>query len=129
MGTAEGAWRVVALLAGAAVVWLGASRGMWEGPLVVAALWGFGASTTRRALGGAVVMAVVGYGAALAALALQGPVGAAASEVAAIMGFGRLGVIVWALTAVLALSQALVGAWVGRAAAGLVHGTDLGVGR
>jgi hypothetical protein len=94
----------------------------------VAALWRLGASTTRRALGGAVAMAVLGYGAALVALALRGPVGAAASQVAAIIGFGRLGATVWALTAVLALCQTLVGVWLGRAAAALVHDTDPGVG-
>jgi hypothetical protein len=114
-------WRAVAVLVGAAIVWLTATRGIWEAPLVLAALWALAVPGARAQFGGAIAIAVLGDGAALARIALVAPLARTAGEVAEIMGFGHAGVIVWALTGVLALAEAAVGAWVGRSVLALLR--------
>lgn len=97
------------------LVWLLLLHGAWWAPWPVALLWAFTMPTTLRQYLGGLVLALVGYALPLAVMGIQYPLGHTANLVAAIMGFGRHGLIVWALTALLPLLLGLSGAWVGHA--------------
>jgi hypothetical protein len=115
MRLTAGAGPVAGLVIGTLVIWAAASSGIWEAPLAVAAIWAAAMPASRLQYGGAIAMVVLGYGLPLSFMALSLPLGRTASEVAAIMGFGHEGAIVWALTAALPLGEAVVGAWIGHA--------------
>ncbi len=119
--TASSGMLMLGILIGILVVWAGETRGIWISPLVATFLWAVWAKRTAWQYAGAAVIAVVGYAIPLAVAARSFPVGKAADTVAAIMGFGHQGIIVWAFTFLLAMMQAAAGAWVGHALKSSVH--------
>ncbi len=103
------------LIPAALLVWLLLLHGAWWAPWPIALLWALTMPTTRRQYLGGLVVALAGYALPLVVTGVQYPLGRTANLVAAIMGFGRHGLIVWALTALMALLLGLSGAWVGHA--------------
>jgi len=89
----------LALAVGAAVAAALAQLGLWPSPLVLGAAWG-----------------LLGYGAPLAIAALWLPLGRTADMVAAIMGFGAQGAIVWVISLLFAALMGLAGGWLGHTA-------------
>ena len=106
---------VLVLAVGVAVVWYLVTTGLWMAPLIVSAVWALGAPSTAWQYFGAMLLSLGGYGLPLALSALSAPVGPSADVVASIMGFGHAGMVVWALTFLLAALMAAAGAWLGHA--------------
>jgi hypothetical protein len=111
---------LVALLAGAALIGGAAKAGWWFAPFVVGALAGLanwiGAWRARTAVPAIAVMAVVGWGVPLAWAEVHGQrYGAMARLISAILGFPASAVNGFAVTIAVAVVQAVVGYWLGRA--------------
>lgn len=115
------AW-ILALLAGTAVVAAGALAGLWFVPFVAGLAAGvavrFGRWRLRVTLLATVAMAAIGWGAALCWQAAGGePTGATARVLAALAGLPANAAVGVAATLLVAVLQALAGAWLGRALA------------
>jgi hypothetical protein len=111
---------LVALLAGAALIAGAAKAGWWFAPFVVGALAGLanwiGAWRARTAVPAIAVMAAVGWGVPLAWAEVHGQrYGAMARLISAILGFPASAVNGFAVTVAVAVVQAVVGYWLGRA--------------
>ena len=111
---------LVALLAGAALIAGAAKAGWWFAPFVVGALAGLanwiGAWRARTAVPAIAVMAAVGWGVPLAWAEVHGQrYGAMARLISAILGFPASAVTGFAVTVAVAVVQAVVGYWLGRA--------------
>lgn len=106
----------VGMVVGVLLVWgLTSGLGFWLAPLLVALAWSLAVRSTRWQYIGGLLVAAAGYGLALIIAAAYAPLGRGANVVAAIMGFGHNGLIVWGFTFLLALLLGLAGAWVGHA--------------
>jgi hypothetical protein len=113
-------WWLAAVVAGTAVIAVGAEFGLWFVPFTVGLLTGVAARRAGRhlwcVLAGVLVMAVAGWGIPLLWQAVRGqPAGATARVIAALAGLpphATVGVVVTLLAAGL---QAVVGLWLGRA--------------
>jgi hypothetical protein len=106
-------------LAGAALIIAGAAAGLWFLPFVVGLLAGLasklGGWRLRVALPAVAAMAVVGWGFPLCWSSLHGqPVAATALVIAAVAGWPAHAAVGIAVTLLIALVQAVVGAWLGR---------------
>jgi hypothetical protein len=114
-----------AIVAGIVVVWAANHLGLWWVTALVGVALGLGFRGTLKILGATSLVAVAAWGLDLAYQAIAQPLGAAATVVAGIMGFGRAGVIVVVLALVFAWLLGAAGAWVGasvrRAAEALIH--------
>ena len=113
------AW-IVAGLAGAGLIGLGATAGLWFVPMIVGVIGGMAARWGQwrlRVMVPAVVMiSVAGWGAALADQAERGlPVGATARVIAAIGGLPAVAAAGVAVTLGVAVLLGLAGLWLGRA--------------
>lgn len=97
------------------LVWLLLLHGAWWVPWPVALLWALTMPTALWQYVGGLGLALAGYALPLFVTGVRYPLGRTANLVAAMMGFGRHGLIVWGLTALLALLLGLSGAWVGHA--------------
>jgi hypothetical protein len=111
---------VVALLAGAILIAAAAKAGWWFAPYVVGALAGvanwLGAWRARVAVPAIAVMAAVGWGAPLVWAELHGQhYGAMARLFSASLGLPASAVDGLAVTLLVAVAQAVVGYWLGRA--------------
>jgi hypothetical protein len=109
-------------LAGVALIVAGAAAGLWFLPFVAGLLAGLasglGGWRLRVALPAVAAMAVVGWGIPLCWSALHGqPVGATAMVIAAVAGWPAHAAVGVAVTLLVALVQAVVGGWLGRALA------------
>jgi hypothetical protein len=117
-----GAW-LLACLAGVVVVAAGALAGWWFLPFLAGLAAGlavrFGRLRLRAALAAAVAVAAAGWGAALAWLALRDglPEVAVARSIAALAGLPGSAAAAIAVTLLVAVVQAAVGLWLGRALA------------
>ena len=110
----------IALLAGSVLIAGAAALDWWFAPFIVGALAGvanwIGAWRTRIAAPAVVVMAVIGWGVPLVLAELHGqPYAAMARVIAAILGLPASAVNGFAITLLVAATQALVGYWLGRA--------------
>jgi hypothetical protein len=108
------------LLAGSLIIIGAAAKGWWFAPFVVGVLAGLanwiGAWRLRVAVPALAIMAAVGWGAPLAwAVILGQPYVAMARVIAGILGLPTSAVVGFALTVLVAVAQALVGYWFGRA--------------
>jgi hypothetical protein len=111
---------LAAVAAGAVVVAIAAELGLWFVPFILGVLTGVATRRAdwrlRRVLPGMIVMAAAGWGIPLLWQAVRGqPAGATARVIAALAGLpphAAVGVVVTLLVAVL---QAVVGLWLGRA--------------
>lgn len=112
---------VVLLAVGIALVWGGTALGLWLAPLVVSLAWALWVPSTARQYLGALIISLGGYAVPLIAASLRLPLGRTSNIVAAIMGFGHQGVVVWAFTGLLAIMMALAGAWLGHAVRGIAR--------
>jgi hypothetical protein len=115
------AW-LLAFLAGAAAIAAGAAVGLWFAPFVVGLLTGisvrWGAWRLRVTIPATAAMALIGWGILLWWPALHGePSGAVARVVAALAGLPPHAAVGIALALLLAVIQAVVGLWLGRAVA------------
>jgi len=116
------AW-LLACLAGAVIVVAGALAGWWFLPFVAGLAAGlavrFGRLRLRTALAAAVAVAAAGWGATLAWLALRDglPEVAVARSIAALAGLPASAAAAIAVTLLVAVVQAAVGLWLGRALA------------
>ncbi len=111
---------LLGLLAGSLIIVGAAAEGWWFGPFVVGVLAGLanriGAWRVGVAVPALAVMAAVGWGAPLAWAELRGqPDVALARVIAGILGLPASAVVGFALTVLVAVAQALVGYWLGRA--------------
>ncbi|MFE9675382.1 hypothetical protein ACFYO5_14865 [Streptomyces sp. NPDC006259] len=109
----------VTILGGAALVWLGTLAAMWFLPFLVGAAAGVVSRVTPggrpRGYLAASCAAVLGWALPLAVQALDGaPVGAVARTTAALAGLPPLAAVAFGLTFLVAVVQALSGAWLGR---------------
>ena len=117
-----GAW-LLAYLAGAVLVAAGALAGWWFLPFLAGLAAGlavrFGRLRLRTALAAAVAVVATGWGAALAWLALRDglPEVAVARSIAALAGLPAAAAAAIAVTLLVAVVQAAVGLWLGRALA------------
>jgi hypothetical protein len=120
-GSARPAWPVwAAVPVGGAVVAAGSFAGWWWLPFAVGLVLGVAGRLlgTRRGLALLVpaLAAVVGWGFPLLRLAAHGdPVGGTAHTVAALAGLPDTAALPIAVTLLLAVVQALLGTWLGRA--------------
>ncbi len=107
-------YRAASLAISVLLVW-GLTSGLdfWLAPLVIAFLWTLAVKSTTRQYIGAVVLSLAGYALPLLIASFDYPLGKSANLIAAIMGFGRAGLIVWVFTFLLALLLGLAGAWLG----------------
>lgn len=108
---------------GILVVWFGSDLGLWFAPVVVGLLAGIGTGLRRSrwpaAYGLVVLAAVLGWLLPLGLRAVAGqPVMGAANTTADLAGFAGAGGIVVVATVLVALLQAVVGTWLGRAVTG-----------
>jgi hypothetical protein len=116
------AW-LLAYLAGAALVAVGALAGWWFLPFLAGLAAGlavrFGRLRLRTALAVAVTVAAAGWAAALAWLALRDglPEVAVGRSIAALAGLPASAAVAIAVTLLVAVVQAAVGLWLGRALA------------
>lgn len=101
-------------LVGLALTWLLVTHGFWAAPLIIGFLWAFIVSHRGWQFGGALLIAFIGYGLSLVTLYHGLPISREAQVTAEIMGFGHQGLLVFILTALLALLLAVAGTWVGR---------------
>ncbi|MGO9078844.1 MAG: hypothetical protein ACLQDY_07335 [Streptosporangiaceae bacterium] len=113
------AW-VAAWLAGVLLLIGGAAAGLWFAPFVVGGLAGFasraGGWRLRVAVPAVVLLAVAGWGIPLWWPALRGqPAGATARAIAALAGLPASAAAGFGVTVLVAVLQALVGCWLGRA--------------
>lgn len=113
------AW-LLALLVGALIIAGGSRFGWWFMPFAVGVLAGLanwiGRWRARFAVPAVVVMAALGWAAPLAWHTLRGePLGAVAREIAALGGLPGYAAVGMTATVLLAVVQALVGYWLGRA--------------
>lgn len=113
-----GLW-LAAWLAGAGAIALGAVTGVWMLPYLVGLLAGFvtgaGRWRLRPALIAVTVMTLAGWGAPLGWAALHGQrTGGPARAVTAQAGLPVHTVTGWAAAVLVAIAQALAGAWLGR---------------
>jgi hypothetical protein len=101
----------------AVVVAATAQAGMWWMPFVAGAVAGLASRRWPRGSAlPAIAGAVVGWGLPLWILALRGyPVGATARAIAGFAGLPAFAIVTVAATLLLALLQAVVGAWLARA--------------
>jgi hypothetical protein len=111
---------VLGLLAGSVLIMGAAAQGWWFVPFVVGVLAGaanwIGAWSLRVALPAVAVMGAAGWGAPLAWSVLHGePYGATARVIATAFGLPGYAAVTIALTVLVAVAQALVGYWLGRA--------------
>ncbi len=101
---------------GVAVVWAGATVGLWWAPLLVGFVIGIILRGGQAIVATTGLAAILGWALPLAWQALQSPIGTVATVVAGILGLGATsGPIVIVVTLVLALLLGLAGAWVGAA--------------
>lgn len=113
------AW-LLGLLGGVLLIIAGVAIGWWFMPFVVGLIAGLanwiGAWSPRAALPAVAAAAVVGWGVPLWWLVLRGePDGAVAREIAALAGLPGYAGVGMVVTVLLAVVQALVGYWLGRA--------------
>jgi len=111
---------LLGLLIGALLIAAAAKAGWWFAPFIVGALAGIanwvGAWRARVAAPAIIVMAAVGWGAPLAwADHRHGHYVAMARLIAALLGFRASAVVGLAVTLLVAVAQAVVGYWLGRA--------------
>jgi hypothetical protein len=111
---------LLGLLAGAVLIVAGAAVGWWFMPFVVGLLAGLanriGRWPLRGGLPAVAVMAAVGWAAPLWWLVLHGqPYGAVARVIAALAGLPGYAAAGMVMTVLIAVVQALVGYWLGRA--------------
>jgi hypothetical protein len=117
-----GAW-LLACLAAAVIVAVGALAGGWFLPFLAGLAAGLavrlGRLRLRAALAAAVAVAAAGWGAALAWLALRDglPEVAVARSIAALAGLPASAAVAIAVTLLVAVVQAAAGLWLGRALA------------
>jgi hypothetical protein len=105
----------VATLASVVVVWAANAFGLWWVTLLVGAALGLLLRGTRRMLAAAALAGLSGWGLPLLWQALHLDLGATATVVAEIMGFGSSGFVVVLLALVFGLLLSLAGAWLGTA--------------
>jgi hypothetical protein len=110
-----------AIVVGIVVVWAANHFGLWWVTALIGVAIGVAFRGTLKILGVASLVAVAAWGLDLAFQSLSQPLGAAATTVAGIMGFGQVGAIVVALALVFAWLLGAAGAWVGAAARRAVH--------
>jgi hypothetical protein len=108
------------LLGGSLIIAGAAAKGWWFAPFVVGVLAGLanwiGAWRLRVAVSALAIMAAVGWGAPLAWAVIRGqPYVAMARVIAGILGLPTSAVAGFGLTLLVAVVQALVGYWLGRA--------------
>jgi hypothetical protein len=114
---------LLACLAGALIVAVGALAGWWFLPFLAGLGTGlaahYGRLRLRATLPAAAAMAAVGWGAALAWLALRDrlPEVTVARTIAALAGLPASAAVAIAVTLVVAVLQAVAGLWLGRALA------------
>jgi hypothetical protein len=113
------AW-LLAALAGTAVIAGGAVLGLWFTPFIVGVAAGLanwvGGWRARVMMAAVSVMALVGWGVPLCWPAWHGlPVGATARVIAALAGLPPYAFVAIAVALLVAIVQALVGLWLGRA--------------
>jgi hypothetical protein len=111
---------LLGLLAGSLLIAGAAAAGWWFAPFVVGALAGLanriGAWRARVAVPAIIAMAAVGWGAPLAWAELHGQhYGAMARVIAEILGWPTSAVVGFAAAALVSVTQAVVGYWLGRA--------------
>lgn len=111
---------LLALLVGAAAIWGGAIIGLWAAPFIVGGVAGlanrYGGFRTRTMIIAVVFMAVVGWAIPLAWPALHHqPVWVTARTIAALLGLPAHALAGIGLTLLIAVAQAVVGLWLGRA--------------
>jgi len=111
---------LLAMLAGAAAIWGGAIIGLWAAPFIVGVLAGlanrFGGFRALTMIIAVVFMAVAGWGLPLLWPALHHqPVWATARTIAALLGLPAHALAGIGLTLLIAVVQAVVGLWLGRA--------------
>jgi hypothetical protein len=116
-----GLW-LLACLAGAAIVAAGALAGWWFLPFLAGLAGGlaahYGRWRLRVSLPAVMLSTAAGWGAALWWLVRQGlPEGAVAREIAALAGLPASAAVAIAVTLLVAVIQAAVGLWLGRALA------------
>jgi hypothetical protein len=113
---------LLACLAGAVIVAAGALAGWWFVPFLAGLAGGlaahYGRWRLRVSLPAVMLIAAVGWGAALWWLVRGGlPEGAVAREIAALAGLPASSAVAIAVTLLVAVIQAAVGLWLGRALA------------
>lgn len=111
---------LLAMLAGAAAIWGGAIIGLWAAPFIVGVAAGlanwYGGFRARIMIFAVVFMAVVGWGIALAWPALHHqPVWVTSRTIAALLGLPAHALAGISLTLLIAVAQAVIGLWLGRA--------------
>jgi len=117
--TRYGPWLAV-LVAGAVVIAVAAEFGLWFVPFIAGVVAGVAARREgwglRRVLPGIIVMAAAGWGIPLLWQMVHGqPAGATARVIAALAGLPPHAAVGVAVTLLLAILQAVVGVWLGRA--------------
>ena len=118
-GLPVSAW-LLGLMVGAVAIAVGAYLGSWFMPFVLGLLAGLankiGGWPVRLALPAIALMAALGWGAPLVWATMHGqPYGAVAREMAAIAGLPGYAAVGLAGTLLVAVVQAIVGYWLGRA--------------
>lgn len=118
-GRAAALWTATCLAA-IALVWLGSLLGAWYAPFVVGLVAGLGTRrlgrTARGALGTGCLAALAGWLLPIGLRAVEGqPVLGTGRTVAALAGLPADGLLILAVTGVVAVLQALIGVWLGRA--------------
>jgi hypothetical protein len=111
---------LLAWLGGTAAVWGGAIAGLWYAPFVVGLAAGlanrFGGWRARVTIPAVALMAAAGWAAELAWMELHGESAKATAHViAALLGLPAHAAVGIAVTLLIAVVQALVGLWLGRA--------------
>lgn len=111
---------LLACVAGVALVAAGGLAGVWYLPFLAGVAVGvaarYGYWRLRASLPATVAIAAAGWGAALWWLVLHGlPDGAVAREIAALAGLPPYAALAVAVTVLVAVIQAVVGLWLGRA--------------
>ncbi|MGH7764119.1 MAG: hypothetical protein ACREOM_06860, partial [Candidatus Dormibacteraceae bacterium] len=118
-----------AFLIGLLVALAGAYFGVWWAPFVVGLAIGLVDCHVRIALPLGAAVGLLSWGLLLGMAQVMTGLGAAASSLAAIMGFGHQGVIPVVLTLVVGLLLGLTGGWLGSAGRSLVEGLQPAISR
>ena len=106
---------VAAVILGVLISVAGVLVGAWWAPFTMGAVFGIVEPRARFAVPAGAAIGLLGWALPLAAVQLQYGVGAAATSLAAIMGFGHQAAIPIVLTCVVGLLLGLTGAWLGSA--------------
>jgi hypothetical protein len=112
---------VAAVILGLLISVVGVLAGVWWAPFVAGLATGIIEPRARVAIPAGAFVGLLGWALPLAAAQFQHGVGAAATSLAAIMGFGHQAAIPVILTCVVGLLLGLTGAWLGSAGRTLVQ--------